>query len=55
MAVILNAPFHATKAALPGMLDAGWGRVVNTGEPHAQRTCTGRLLAGVAAVCVHAS
>lgn len=30
--VILNAPFHATKAALPAMIDAGWGRVVNTGE-----------------------
>ena len=29
--VILNAPFHATKAALPAMIDAGWGRVVNTG------------------------
>ena len=29
--VLLNAPFHATKAALPGMLEAGWGRVVNTG------------------------
>lgn len=33
--VILNAPFHATKAALPAMIDAGWGRVVNTG------TCLG--------------
>jgi hypothetical protein len=31
MAVILNAPFHATKAALPAMIDAGWGRVINTG------------------------
>lgn len=33
--VILNAPFHATKAALPAMIDAGWGRVVNTGSMHA--------------------
>lgn len=33
--VVLNAPFHATKAALPGMLDAGWGRIVNTGSMHA--------------------
>lgn len=31
MGVILDAPFHATKAALPAMIDAGWGRVVNTG------------------------
>ncbi|KAL4424762.1 hypothetical protein ABPG77_000802 [Micractinium sp. CCAP 211/92] len=35
MDVILNAPFHATKAALPAMIDAGWGRVVNTGSMHA--------------------
>lgn len=31
--VILNAPYHATKAALPAMIDAGWGRIVNTGTP----------------------
>lgn len=35
MGVILDAPFHATKAALPAMIDAGWGRVVNTGSMHA--------------------
>eukprot|EP00887_Chlorella_sp_A99_P005283 scaffold1.g5283.t1 len=33
--VILSSTFHATKAALPGMLDAGWGRIVNTGSMHA--------------------
>jgi NAD(P)-dependent dehydrogenase (short-subunit alcohol dehydrogenase family) len=25
----LNGAFHCTQAALPGMLDAGWGRIVN--------------------------
>jgi len=35
LAVCLSAPFHATKAALPGMVSAGWGRVVNTGSMHA--------------------
>ncbi|KXZ54105.1 hypothetical protein GPECTOR_5g208 [Gonium pectorale] len=33
--VCLSATFHATKAALPYMLDQGWGRVVNTGSMHA--------------------
>jgi 3-hydroxybutyrate dehydrogenase len=27
--VNLNGTFHCTQAALPGMLDAGWGRIVN--------------------------
>lgn len=35
MDVILNATFHASKAALPHMLAAGWGRIVNTGSMHA--------------------
>ena len=35
LAVCLSAPFHATKAALPGMIEAGWGRVINTGSMHA--------------------
>ncbi len=35
LAVCLSAPFHATKAALPGMVEAGWGRVINTGSMHA--------------------
>lgn len=35
IAINLNAVFHATKAALPGMKKKGWGRVVNTGSAHA--------------------
>ncbi|KAL6785977.1 HBD1 [Auxenochlorella protothecoides x Auxenochlorella symbiontica] len=33
--VVMNAPFHASKAALPAMLEQGWGRIVNTGSMHA--------------------
>lgn len=33
--VCLNAPFYCTQAAVPGMLDKGWGRVINTGSMHA--------------------
>jgi 3-hydroxybutyrate dehydrogenase len=29
LAVNLGGTFHCTQAALPGMLDAGWGRIVN--------------------------
>ncbi len=29
MDVNLNGPFHCTQAALPAMLEAGWGRIVN--------------------------
>lgn len=35
LAVCLNSTFHATKAAVPHMMDAGWGRIVNTGSMHA--------------------
>jgi 3-hydroxybutyrate dehydrogenase len=35
LAVILSSTFHATKAALPGMMRRGWGRVINTGSMHA--------------------
>lgn len=28
IAVCLNSTFHATKAAIPYMLDAGWGRII---------------------------
>jgi len=35
LAVVLSSTFHATKAALPGMVARGWGRVVNTGSMHA--------------------
>jgi hypothetical protein len=30
MDVCLHATFHATKAAIPHMLRAGWGRIINT-------------------------
>lgn len=33
--VLLTAPFLCSKAALPGMLDQGWGRIINTGSMHA--------------------
>ena len=32
--VMLIGPFHLTKAALPGMLDRRWGRIVNIGSVH---------------------
>jgi 3-hydroxybutyrate dehydrogenase len=32
--VMLIGPFHLTKAALPGMLERGWGRIVNIGSVH---------------------
>ena len=35
MDICLNSTFHATKAALPGMLERGWGRIINTGSMHA--------------------
>jgi 3-hydroxybutyrate dehydrogenase len=35
LAVILSSTFHATKAALPGMVARNWGRVINTGSMHA--------------------
>jgi 3-hydroxybutyrate dehydrogenase len=34
LAIILSSAFHATKAALPGMKEKGWGRVINTGSMH---------------------
>ena len=30
IATLLSAPFHAIRAALPGMKARGWGRIVNT-------------------------
>lgn len=35
IAVCLSSAFHATKAALPGMLERKWGRIINTGSMHA--------------------
>jgi 3-hydroxybutyrate dehydrogenase len=34
VAVNLSAAFHATKACLPGMQRAGWGRVINVSSAH---------------------
>jgi 3-hydroxybutyrate dehydrogenase len=34
VAVILSAAFHLTKAALPGMYERGWGRIVNVSSIH---------------------
>ena len=34
IAVNLSAAFHATKAALPGMIGRGWGRIVNIASAH---------------------
>lgn len=34
VAVCLTAAFHTTKAALPGMMEAKWGRIINTGSMH---------------------
>ena len=55
IAVCLSSAFHATKAAVPHMLEAGWGRIINTGSMHAlvvrpgaQRATAG----GVARRCV---
>src|SRR5208283_4945990 len=34
IAVNLSAVFHAVRAALPGMRQAGWGRIVNIASAH---------------------
>jgi 3-hydroxybutyrate dehydrogenase len=34
IAINLSSAFHATKAALPGMRAAGWGRVINIASAH---------------------
>ncbi|WP_376092375.1 3-hydroxybutyrate dehydrogenase [Roseomonas sp. CCTCC AB2023176] len=34
LAINLSACFHATKAALPGMRERGWGRVINIASAH---------------------
>lgn len=35
MDICLNSFFHASKAAIPHMKSAGWGRIINTGSMHA--------------------
>lgn len=34
MAINLSAAFHAIRAALPGMRQAGWGRIINIASAH---------------------
>jgi 3-hydroxybutyrate dehydrogenase len=34
LSIDLSAAFHATRAALPGMRDRGWGRIVNVASAH---------------------
>lgn len=36
MDIIMNSAFHTTKAALPGMKERGWGRIINTGSMHSK-------------------
>lgn len=36
MAVNLNGPYYCTQAALPDMIEAGWGRIVNISSSSAQ-------------------
>jgi 3-hydroxybutyrate dehydrogenase len=35
IAINLSATFHAVQAAVPGMKQRGWGRIINTGSAHA--------------------
>jgi 3-hydroxybutyrate dehydrogenase len=37
MEILLTAPFLLTQAALPGMYQRGWGRIVNVGSVHSLR------------------
>ncbi len=34
LSVMVDGPFHLTKAVLPGMIARGWGRIVNIGSIH---------------------
>src|ERR1044071_5915548 len=34
IAINLSAAFHTTKAALPGMIQRGWGRIINIASAH---------------------
>jgi len=36
MQVNLNGPFYCTQAVVPGMIEAGWGRIVNISSSSAQ-------------------
>lgn len=35
IAINLSSAFHTTKAAIPGMLEKGWGRIINITSAHA--------------------
>jgi 3-hydroxybutyrate dehydrogenase len=35
--IMLTAPFLLTRAALPGMFERGWGRIINIGSVHSLR------------------
>ena len=37
LAINLSSAFHTTAAALPGMREAGWGRVINVASAHGLR------------------
>jgi len=37
LAVMVEAPFHLVRAALPHMYEAGWGRIVNISSVHGLR------------------
>ena len=34
VAINMNSAFHTTRAALPGMKDRGWGRIINISSAH---------------------
>jgi 3-hydroxybutyrate dehydrogenase len=34
IAILLSAPFHAMRAVLPFMKEAGWGRIISTASAH---------------------
>jgi 3-hydroxybutyrate dehydrogenase len=34
IAINLSSAFHATRAAMPGMVSAGWGRIINIASAH---------------------
>lgn len=42
IALNLSAVFHCTRLALPGMKDAGWGRIINIASVHGQVGSVGK-------------
>ncbi len=43
IAINLSSAFHATKAAVPLMKKAGWGRIINTASAHALVASPGKV------------